>query len=257
MRKITVLFALLFAAGSLSAHERIFTYSYTTDPVPEGLVEYEQWVTVQHGGDGGYSSLIYTRTEVEFAISPRLTLDLYLNLKSRYRIGEREAEYYFEPGLSAAFIYRMLNPTFHPVGLGMYGEVTYSPRETEFEEKLLLSRNFGNFVLASNLILAQKMEYIARAVTEGSETRYETAVERGAIFEITGGISYRIGNWSLGLEAINSRGWSGSLLPGGSPEGSEMLFGPVIHYSSPKFSISVTALPVGGPEFRTIFGIRL
>jgi len=194
---------------------------------------------------------------VEFAISPQLTLDLYLNLKSKYRIVESGTEYHFEPSLSAAFIYRMLNPTFHPLGIGVYGEITYSPKETEFEEKLLLSKNVGNLVLASNVILAQKIEYTARAVTEGSETRYETEVERGAVFEITGGVSYRVGNWGLGLEVINSGEWKGSFLPNGSPKGSDILFGPVIHYSSPKFSISVTALPLGGPEFRTIFGIVL
>jgi hypothetical protein len=68
--------------------ERRFTYSYEPETLPAGAAEFEQWVTLRTqrttGGEvqqGNYN-LWELREELEYGVSDRYSLSLYLNADS-------------------------------------------------------------------------------------------------------------------------------------------------------------------------------
>jgi hypothetical protein len=227
--------ALLAGALSLTfarADERHFTYSYEADSIlPKGGMEFEQWVTNRSGKEDGVYSRWDIRSELEYGITDRLTTALYLNFTSEYEDLEGlESEHEFEfKGVSSEWKYQVLSPHRSPIGILLYGEVTYSGEEFELEEKIIFSKNFGDkWIAAVNVIFEQEWEF------EAEETEEEGA------FELTGGIAYRVTpQFSVGVEARNARAY-----PEFEEEESSAWFvGPNLHFATEKWWATLTVLP--------------
>ena len=216
------------------ANERLFTYSYEADALPEGTFEIEQWITNQNGREDGDYSRWDFRTELEYGVTERYTSALYLNWQST-RIGgisgeEDDNETEFK-GVSWENTYQILNPNLDPVGLSPYFEVTSDGVDYELEVKLLLSKNIDNVVLAANAI------YEAEFEKEDGKT------EKEAELQFTFGGAYKFNpNWSAGIEARYAAAYPDGLNLSGR-EFQAVSVGPNIHYGNQRWWATLTVLP--------------
>jgi hypothetical protein len=126
-----VLAALLSGvASSAVAEESMFSFVYTTDLLPQGAKEVEQWVTLRHRKVAGTYDQIEGRTEFEYGLASNLQVAVYANYAwtQAYHNGpfgvstppEQFADYVAGPddffnakrftGVSGELIYRILSP---------------------------------------------------------------------------------------------------------------------------------------------------
>ena len=180
-------------------------------------------------------------------MTKNLSTSLYLNFRQQNQTDNSgtDVDSFRFKGISAEFKYRLLNPETDPVGLALYLEPTYNGNEAELEEKLILSKNFGDkWVAAFNASLEQEWE------RESGTTKEETMLEFSA------GIAYRLDpHWSVGLEARNHRVFDG--LGFHQELGSAWFVGPNVHYGSSKWWATLTVLPQVHGHPNTSGGLEL
>jgi len=144
------------------ANPRALPFTYTTDTLPAGHAELEQFtdlVPLKAGGDLStgkedqwYLPMAFTQ-ELEIGLTDRLELGLYLILVPGV------ADHYTgtarfpgaASGLAQRLRYILAEPGAWPVDVGLYGEVTENQDEVELEAKLLVQRRFDRLRLAVNL----------------------------------------------------------------------------------------------------------
>jgi hypothetical protein len=218
---------------SASAIERIFTYTYEPETLPEGGMEFEQWVTLstqrsREVGQQNYNKW-QLREEFEYGVSDRYSIAFYLNFENEsfrdLTTMTDESDFDFK-GVSLENIFNVLNPATHPVGLSLYLEPRYSGDEAEVEEKILLGQRHGDWKWAVNLSHA----------TEWENNLHDLEGE----FEGTVGIGRFLNNkWTLGLEARSL-----TKMPDYKEVESTAVFvGPVVSYRHEKWWAALTVLP--------------
>ena len=215
------------------ADERRFTYVYEPETLPAGAMEFENWVTLRAGRGAGVGQENFNRwdlrQELEYGVTDRYTLAIYMNEKSEsYKLpgtGEGVSEFEWK-GLSIENRYNVLNPAEHPVGLTLYLEGRYSGEEAEIEQKLIFGKRYGDWKWALNLEHA----------TEWEDNLDEVEGEFGASLGVARDLSK---NWSLGIEARNQ-----TLAPEyDRMESSAFFIGPVIGYHQEKWWTALTVMP--------------
>lgn len=233
-RKLFIYGLILWGFTSLaSADERHFTYSYEADSIlPKGHWELEQWVTLRAGKEDGQFDRWDFREEVEYGLTDRLTTALYFNFNDIHSDGvpgrEDEDGMNFD-GISSEWKYMLLSPHLYPVGVLLYFEPTYSGKELELEEKLILEHIFSDrWILTANIIGEHEWEF------EDDETQTE------GVLELTAGLSYQINeSWSVGVEGKNQREFPDYQ----EQENSAWFVGPNVHYGNGKWWATLTVLP--------------
>jgi len=171
------LFAILVLVPALArADEPLFGFTYTTDLLPKGKFEVEQWSTTRFTKATGHFWQQENRTEFEYGVNDRFQFSLYGNYFSTaaYHNGPFGATMPGEPfsydvpgpddhygrtrfiGVSGEAIYRLLSPYTHPVGVALYFEPTIGPGFVEPESRLILQKNFRDdrLVLGFNFTYA-------------------------------------------------------------------------------------------------------
>jgi hypothetical protein len=227
---------------SVVADERRFTYTYEPETMPAGGMELEQWVTLrtQRTKAGEVGQQNYNkwelREELEYGVTDRYTVSLYLNFDSeKYRsVAEgRDVSDFSFTGVSMENRYMVLNPVDHAVGLSLYLEPRFSGDEAEIEQKILLGQRHGNWKWALNLTHA----------TEWENNLHDVEGE----FEASFGLAYELGkNWSVGIEGKNT-----AAMPHYSQiEYDAVHVGPVVSYRQEKWWAALTVMPqVWGKNF--------
>lgn len=222
------------------ANERLFTYTYEPETMPQGAWEFEQWITLRTQKTKNLGVQNFNRwdlrEEFEYGVTDNYTVSLYLNTKAEsfrdLATGTDESEFEFE-GISLENRYMVLNPAEHAIGLTLYLEPRFSGSEAELEEKIIIGQRHGNWKWAFNLTHA----------TEWEDNFHETEGELEATF----GIAYNINkNWSIGLELRNHN----EIPDYDQFEHSAVFFGPVVSYRQEKWWAALTILPqVYGANF--------
>jgi hypothetical protein len=236
-------------AGALSfwtarADERRFTYTYEPETLPQGAMEFEQWITLrtQRTSGGQVQQQNYNlwelREELEYGVTDNYSVSLYLNANSEsYRdVSQQPAQdvsHFDFKGVSIENRYMALNPAEHAVGLTFYLEPRYSGDEAEIEEKIILGQRHGEWKWAFNLSHA----------TEWTDNLHTIEGE----VEASVGVARDVGkNWSLGLEVRDHnelpdyRIW----------ENTAVFVGPVVSYRQEKWWAAFAVLPqVYGTNF--------
>jgi hypothetical protein len=220
-----------------AATERRFTYTYEPETMPQGALEFEQWVTLrtQRTRDGEVRQQNFNawelREELEYGVTDRYTVGLYLNTQAEsYRDtsvspASDKREFEFE-GVALENRYLLLNPAENPVGLTLYLEPAFSGSEAELEQKIILGQRHGDWKWAVNLIHE----------TEWEDNFHETE----GVLEATFGLCKDLNShWSLGVEFRNHNEW---------PEydrfaHSAFFLGPVVSYRAEKWWATLTVLP--------------
>jgi hypothetical protein len=220
-------------AISLRADERRFTYVYEPETLPQGLLEFENWVTLRAGRNKTVGQEDYNRwdlrQELEYGVTDRYTLALYLNESSTsFRdpaTGANESEFTWQ-GLSLENRFNVLNPATHKIGLTLYLEGRYSGEEAAVEEKIIIGQRHGIWKWAFNL----------ENETEWEDNLSEVEGEIGASL----GLARDFGkHWSVGLELRNE-----NTLPAyESWENSALFLGPVVSYRQEKWWAALTVMP--------------
>jgi len=149
--------AVAMIAPAARANPRVLPFTYTTDTLPEGEVEIEQFADLillravdTTEGPTRYFGSQFT-TEIEIGIAPRLELGLYATYVPSYTSLTGAAEMPEGNGLKQRLRYIFADPGVWPVDVGVYGELTENEREIELEAKILLQRRFGKLRVAANL----------------------------------------------------------------------------------------------------------
>ncbi|HWH68239.1 MAG TPA: hypothetical protein VNT26_02600 [Candidatus Sulfotelmatobacter sp.] len=216
-----------------SATERFFTYSYEPETMPQGGMEYEQWVTLRAGRNRAVGqenfNLWELREELEYGVTDNYTVSLYLNESAEsYRdpvTSDHHSEFHFD-GISVENRYLVLNPADHAVGLALYLEPRYSGDEAEIEERIILGQRHGNWKWAVNLTHA----------TEWTDDLHETEGE----VEVSLGLTRHLGkHWSVGVEARDHN----ELPQYEKWENTALYVGPVVSYQQEKWWAALTVMP--------------
>jgi hypothetical protein len=152
--------ALAAGAATAAANPRPLPFTYTTDTLPKGGVEIEQYVDLALLRAVSSTSTAVEwylpsafQTEVEIGLADRLELGLYMTFVPDP--GEQFASKALFPGtgngLKQRLRYIFADPGALPVDLGVYAELVENEREIEIEGKLLLQRRFDRVRLAANV----------------------------------------------------------------------------------------------------------
>jgi hypothetical protein len=259
--------AAMVLSSAANADEPIFGFIYTTDLLPAGKSEVEQWATLREGRANGDFHLIQTRTELSHGVTNNLQLSGYLdlayaNVKNNGPDGttippEVFADYEADPDkrftktrlqdVSAEAIYRFSSPYTKPVGAAIYFEPSIGPRTRELEWRLILQKNFldDRLIFAVNATLAyewRKLHADPEAEPGSIEARDHWDKETDVNFGLAG--SYRFApKWSGGVEIQNEREWAG-LNPFNADNRINQAWyaGPTIHYGGRHIFATFTTL---------------
>lgn len=257
--RIRLTLAALFSIVSFAAYadEPLFGFTYTTDLLPQGAKEIEEWASWRHQKNSGYYDQIEGRTEFEYGVTDRLQAALYANYNwtQAYHNGpfgattppEQFSDYAAGPddhfnasrfvGVSGEIIYRVLSPYTDAFGLALYTEPTIGQNFRETENRIILQKNFFDdlLTLAFNFTYAPEFRYLLNDSGIGSRWQEETDVNYDF------GVSYRfMENWSAGLELVNEHEYNGFIFNHESNSG--YYFGPTLHYGGKRFFVTATAL---------------
>jgi hypothetical protein len=246
-------------SGTAKAEESQFSYVYTTDLLPKGQREVEQWMTWRHQKAGGTYDEIEGRTEIEYGLSDRLQVAGYLNYAwtQAYRNGpfrqttppEQFADVdNVDPdsrfkatrlvGLSGEVIYRVLSPYTDGIGLAFYAEPTVGSKFRELETKVILQKNYldDKLVTAFNFTYAPEWRYVQDEADPARRTWQE---ETDVNFNIAASYRYTA-NWSAGFELVNEHEYNSYNFTHESNNG--FYFGPTLHYGGKSFFVTATLL---------------
>ncbi len=235
MMKKTLLTGLMGCLLSLPAvaHERLFTYSYEPETMPQGLFEFEQWLTLRTQRNKAVAQHDYNKWEMreslEYGVTDNYTVEAYVNYSHESFhdpvAGTDSSGFHFD-GVSIENRYMVLNPAEKPVGLTLYLEPRYAGDEAEVEEKIIIGQRHGAWKWAFNLTHATEWENDLHDV-EGE-------------FEGSFGLAYHINKrWAVGAEFRNH-----NEIPDYSEwENTAFYFGPVVSYHNEKWWAALTVMP--------------
>lgn len=225
------------------ADESPFGTVYTTDTLPAGAAEIEQWATWRSGKPHESYQTLRGRTEYEYGITNDFQISGYANYAWLHEMpGESHARF---TGVSAEAIYRIWDPYTHPFGVALYLEPAIGPDMREVEAKLLLQKNFldDRLVLAANAVLEDEWAHAAAdpAATPGSPdafAHWNTNTELKLLI----GASYRFApNWSAGAEFEAKREYDGLLIwDHVTAAADSYFFGPTLHYAARNYFVTLS-----------------
>ncbi|GLQ87648.1 DUF6662 family protein [Dyella flagellata] len=264
-RRGDLLAAALFASAlgasftaPVNAEESQFGFVYTTDLLPKGAMEVEQWSTWRFQKVAGQFDQIDGRTEFEYGLTDNLQLAMYANYTwaQAYRNGPYGVTTPPEPlsydapdpyrhyqasrltGFSGEMIYRILSPYTDKVGLAVYVEPTIGAAFRELETKLILQKNFldDRLTTAFNFTYAPEWRNQYEDGMPGKKAwNYEVDVNAGFA------AAYRFRpNWSLGFELENEHEYNSYKFSRETNNG--YFIGPSIHYGGKRFFVTATFL---------------
>ncbi|MBI3849186.1 MAG: hypothetical protein HY298_02685 [Verrucomicrobia bacterium] len=242
---IELLVAVMCVMGA-RADERRFTYTYEPETLPEGAMEFEQWVTLRTqrttGGTVKQQNFNFweLREELEYGVTDNYSVSLYLNTAAEsYRdvstSPATDVSKFDFKGVSIENRYMVLNPAEHTVGLTLYLEPRFSGEEAELEQKIIVGQRHGDWKWAFNLTHA----------TEWEDNFHKTEGE----LEATLGVAYDLNKrWSIGLELRDHN----ELPEYHKWENTALFVGPVVSYRQEKWWAALTILPqIYGANFGT------
>jgi hypothetical protein len=238
-------------AGVLRADDSPFAYTYTTDSLPKGAWEYEQWNTLHSGKAAGTYQSFALDQEIEHGFTDNFQASFYLHSSYLYTHDtpnpddtstnlESQSSYDIN-GVSVEMKYRLLSPYKDPIGLTLYLEPELGVREAltgedmierALEAKLILQKNFfdDRLVLAANAVFEPEWE--REEDTRSKELKNEYLL--AAAYRFTPA-------WSAGLELDNRRLFADQDFS--KQEASAFFLGPAFHYSTKGWWASFTILP--------------
>ncbi len=230
---LMMLVASFMMNGSVFASERLFTYTYEPETMPQGAFEFEQWTTgsgprTKAVGQEGYNRWDF-RQEFEYGVNDNYTVALVVdNEWENFRDVEEDkhvSDFFFD-GVGFENKVMVINPATNPVGLTLYIEPKVSGREFELEEKIILGqRIWENWKWALNVTHETKWSH------DFDQTEGELDFSAGLTREISR-------HWFIGVEFRNNN----ELPEYDTWENTAFFIGPVVTFRQENWWVTVTAL---------------
>lgn len=256
-----VLFMLLAPGAPALADEPLVGFTYTTDMLPKGKVEVEQWATAREGRSRGDFHLLEVREELSYGLADNFQLSGYVTLahasvKNDAPDGsttppEAFADYRFDPSrrftrsrfesVSVEGIYRIASPYTAFAGAALYAQPSIGPNFRELDTRLIVQKNFldDRLVLAGNAGLVFGWRKLREnIVSDDAHWEHNTTIvlSTAASFRFTS-------NWNIGAELRNERGFDGhDPFDGDRKVNSVFYSGPSLHYGGRHVFATLTAL---------------
>ena len=265
--------ALAFGSGA-HATEPVFGYTYLAETLPAKAVEVELWSTYRSKKSQGTYKLFQNRAEIEYGVTDRWTMSLYLNSysvtaennnsnasRNNYTaIGDGDEVSGGGPvtfgsyvpfldklplpssrystrdfeSVSVESVYQILSPYKDAIGLAGYVELTHGSKTTELELKAIVQKNFFDDQLVVAGNVALEFE---REKWSGIGTEKESKLE------FSGGASYRFApGWRAGYELRNERSYKGHSLSASNRDYSAWFGGPNIAYAAQTWFVTLTVM---------------
>ncbi len=143
--------------NAAQADARRFAYVYETTTMPQGLAEYEQWITwkTDKESDDRYERLEF-RQELEYGLTDRVQIALYFADWRYTRKSTGSDTQVRNSGIEV--IANVVDPATSSVGVALYGEVKVGAEKFALEGKLLLEKDLGGLLLGYNAIIEAEWE---------------------------------------------------------------------------------------------------
>ncbi|MDB5051404.1 MAG: conserved hypothetical secreted protein [Fibrobacteres bacterium] len=231
----SLLLAAALLAGTASANERHFGYTYESGVLAPGAKELEVYNTLRAGREDYYSALDH-RLSFEVGVANNLMTAFYFNMNNTTEgdpAGNLSTAFEWQ-GFSNEWKLKLQDPVADPVGLALYTELTFNTSGMELEPKLILDKRMGPWLLAANLI--GEFEYEAKA----DEMELEEIAP-----DVTFGVSRELAKgFHAGLEIRNHN----AIVRNPDSEDLEhafsaVYFGPVVSYATESWWMTFTVLP--------------
>lgn len=273
------LLVLAATAGTAYANPRALPFTYTTDTLAPGQVEFEQTVDLvplrgvpANGTLSGSYLATQFLTEFEIGIANRLELALYLTYVPTLNANDIEPQSQaLMPegnGTKQRIRYTFADPGRWPIDVGVYGELSETEHEFEFEGKILLQRRIGKLRIAANLWSEYEL-YFARQADHSIKRDVVLNPSLGATYEITPRFSVGVDSWMRA--EIPTNDYPAATSRESLSEGPEYYIGPAVMMSFGKLWWTVAAYgrvtdanetpPIGSyfgrVWIRTMFGYNL
>jgi hypothetical protein len=250
-------------APSARADEPVFAYSYTTDLLPHGKYDVEQWLTDRDGQAYGYYHELQGRTEFEYGVTDDFQLAFYgnysyvgayhnsvnhltegIDIKSSADPYRSYGNLRYD-GVSVEATYRFMSPYTDWFGLAGYIEPEVGPKEYGVELRGIVQKNFldDRLVLAVNFWMELEREAGSNLGAVGAEEGPAGNKTNATYAEIDVGASYRFAeNWSAGIEFRNHREYAGYSLQHTDQDHTAYFLGPNIHYADERWYATLAVL---------------
>jgi hypothetical protein len=245
------------------ADEPLFGYIYTTDLLPQGRWEVEQWATARLQKSRGDYTQIFFREELEYGVTDNFQLagyfDWFYVAAERNNVdgttggphvpenvdpnrGYKNAKFH---DIAVEGIWRLLSPYKDGVGLALYLEPAIGQQEYELEYRVIVQKNFfdDRLVWATNLQVEHEWErQPGNPLADPADPEFRRRWERETAVELTTGLSYRFAsNWFAGIEFRNHNEFDG--IGFSKPGHSAFFLGPNLHFATERFWATLTVLP--------------
>ena len=163
------LIALLFVVAATTVthanpHPNPMSYPYQT--LNEGALELEQYADLvpvrvaRENPDGTLDGVMGVRsvlqTEIEYGITDRIEFGFYFMLR---QAASANTPFLRFQGVKQRVRVRLAEEGKWPFDIGLYFEIAELDNEFELEEKILLSKRFGDLTLVANLWVEQEWYY--------------------------------------------------------------------------------------------------
>jgi hypothetical protein len=203
----------VLAPAVASATPRALPFSYPYATLSRGQLELEQFVDLSPvrgldtTGALRYAPRGVLTTELEYGLTDRLELALYIQLSEDPASGTGDSALHFD-GIKQRLRWRLAEAGEWPVDVALYGELAELRNEFEVEAKVILEKRLGRLQLITNLWAEHEFYYDGRREWVLNPTA-------GGSFEITPAVH-------LGAEY-----WMRAEFGGGAPAGA---FNPAPHH---------------------------
>jgi hypothetical protein len=247
---------------NVSAEEAAFGFVNTTDLLPQGGREVEQWLTWRHAKLNGSFDLLQGETELEYGLFDNVQIALGANYawtqafhNGPFGVTTPPEQFSTStPGpddhyaqtrflsFSSEIYYRLLSPYTDPVGLALYFEPEIGDKFREYTTKLILQKNFldDQLTFAFNFTYAPELRDLPAANVNGFCWNATCWSEETDI-NLALAASYRfMPDWSAGFEFLHEMEFNSYWFRHQSNGG--YFFGPTIHYGGERFFVTATAL---------------
>ena len=243
MRYIFIALILSAWLTAVHAQDRVFAYTYQSNVLNTGSVDFEFQNTLRTGKVGPYSPYIYgqhldQRLELEVGLGGKVQTAFYIN-SELFHYADTSSDGMNQDlkiSFSNEWKWKISDPVANAVGTGLYGEIEAGGSNIELEGKLIFDKQFPHDLVALNIAGKYELE---REISRVDKVTKATWVYNSPIELYLGYMHFFSHTIGLGLEARNNNditqknGWMNSVF----------FAGPVFHVSIDNFMINFSSLP--------------
>jgi len=193
-RLLPILLALALAPSVAYATPRALPFSYPYATLGKKGLELEQFVDLtwvrglDTTGALNWAPRSILTTELEYGLTDRLELALYIQMSEEPPAGSGETGFLHFDGLKQRLRYRFAEAGEWPIDVALYGEIAELRNEFEVEGKIILEKRVGRLQLITNLWAEHEFYYDGRR-------EWVLRPTAGASFEITPAVHLRAEYW--------------------------------------------------------------